>query len=62
VAIPIFGNFLGLTDASGNATGITVALPNDPALAYLPLCLQGGVFNNTGGVELTNIICNCVVP
>ncbi len=62
VALPIFQNLSGLTDASGNFSSITVAVPNDPSIAYLPIYLQCGLVPFTGGIPLTNVISACVAP
>ena len=62
VAVPLFQNLSGFTDATGNFSSITVTVPNDPSIAYLPIYLQGGLLPGTGGVALTNVVSTCIAP
>ena len=58
----VFVNFAGITDPSGNATGIVVNVPNDPGLVGLPVNFQAILLDGFGGEFLTNTIPNCITP
>ena len=45
----VFTNFQGMLDATGQASGIAVTVPNVAALQCLPLCLQAIVVATGGG-------------
>lgn len=62
VASSVFTNFLGVTDGSGNATGITANVPNVPTLAFTPVTLQGGLIDGLGTITLTNPVGACIQP
>ena len=64
VALPgVFTNYLGVTDVSGIAAGITANVPNSPSLAYTPVSLQAGLVDLlTGAVTMTNVVGSYIRP
>ena len=57
----LFSNFIGVLDANGSATGLTVHLPNIPFLQCKPLHVQAAVLPPSG-LELTNVLNFTIAP